>query len=270
MVKLSGFIIAKNEATRITKAINSIKNIVEEVIVIDSGSTDDTVKIAEKLGARVVYNEWKGYVLQKSFGESLCKNDWILNIDADEEFTQKLQDEIAGIFAEERQDDCHAYEVNFVVMHRNDKKLRFLAPANRFIRVYNRNYCSFSNVKETTTHDAVMFNKDTPKDSYKLKGAAYHRSGTSITQLVAKANFYSSEQAKDWKKLGRKPSNFRIALELPLCFLKAFFIRRHCVFGFDGFVDSMVFAFARFIRIAKTREIYRNEESEANTGFRKT
>jgi len=75
MIKISGFIITKNEAHRIARAINSVKNIVDELIVIDSGSTDDTVSIAQELGARVVFNEWQGYVKQKSFGESLCKHD---------------------------------------------------------------------------------------------------------------------------------------------------------------------------------------------------
>src|SRR4051812_46312545 len=81
--KISSFIIAKNEESRIARAINSLKQISEEIIVVDSGSTDKTVEIAESLGARVVYNEWPGYVKQKAFAEKLCKNDWVLNIDAD-------------------------------------------------------------------------------------------------------------------------------------------------------------------------------------------
>ena len=87
MINISAFIITKNEAPRVAKAINSIKDIVDEIIVVDSGSTDDTVRIAESLGAKVVFNEWPGYVKQKSFAESLCKNNWVLNIDADEELT---------------------------------------------------------------------------------------------------------------------------------------------------------------------------------------
>jgi glycosyltransferase involved in cell wall biosynthesis len=255
MLKISAFIITKNEAHRVAAAINSVKNIVEEVIVIDSGSTDDTVAIAEKLGAKVVFNEWPGYVKQKSFGEKLCKNDWVLNIDADEELTEDLQREIKQRFSSDNYEEYKAYDINFVILHRNDKKARVLAPANRFIRLYNRKFCSFSNTTKTTTHDAVTFNPDA-KDIRVLgfKAHAYHRSGTSIEQLINKANFYSSEQAKDMISIGRRPSYLRIAFELPLCFLKAFIIRRYFVFGFDGFVDSIIFAFARFARLAKTRE----------------
>ncbi len=257
MTQISGFIIAKNEAHRIATAINSVKDIVDELIVIDSGSTDDTVAIAQNLGARVVFNEWPGYVGQKSFGESLCKHDWILNIDADEELTTKLQNEIKQKLNSPEYTTYKAYDINFVILHRCDKAARFLAPANRFIRLYNRKFCSFSNTKKTTTHDAVTFNNSfiAKNNMVSLQNPAYHRSATSIEQLVDKANFYSTEQAKDMILLSRKPSLLRIACELPLCFLKAFLIRRYFVFGFDGFVDSVIFAFARFARLAKTREL---------------
>jgi len=257
MIKISGFIIAKNESQRISNAINSIKNIVDEIIVIDSGSTDDTVSISEKLGAKVVFNEWSGYVKQKSFGESLCRNNWILNIDADEELTDELQQEIKEKFSSSSYDKYRAYDINFVILHRKDKRARFLAPANRFIRLYDRRFCSFTNTIKTTTHDYVTFNGDiTEKDNivFKFRNSAYHSSGTSIEQLINKANFYSSEQAKDMISLSRKPSLLRIFLEFPICFLKAFLIRRYFIFGFDGFVDSIIFAFARFARLAKTRE----------------
>ncbi|WPY00806.1 Glycosyltransferase family 2 protein [Candidatus Trichorickettsia mobilis] len=259
VAKISGFIIVKNEASRITNAINSIKKIVDEIIVIDSGSTDDTVRIAESLGAKVVFNEWPGYVKQKAFGEGLCKHQWILNIDADEELSVELQDEIAFIFSSNIQERYYAYQINFVILHRNDLKPRLFAPANKFIRIYNRAFCSFANTLKSTTHDAVLFNDGVSSSNmvYDLNAIAFHRSGTSITQLVDKANFYSTEQAKDMLLIGRNPAIIRIVFEMCFWFLKAFFIRRYFVFGFDGFVDSVIFAFARFIRLAKARELNR-------------
>jgi glycosyltransferase involved in cell wall biosynthesis len=95
---LSAFIIAKNEADRIPAAIKSVVGWVDEVIVIDSGSEDETVAVAESLGARVVFNEWPGYGLQKRFGEDQCRNDWLLNLDADEEITSALAAEIKAKF----------------------------------------------------------------------------------------------------------------------------------------------------------------------------
>lgn len=254
--KISAFIITKNEAARIERAINSVKNIADEVIVVDSESTDKTVIIAESLGAKVVVKPWLGYVGQKSFAEDLCKNDWILNIDADEELSKELQDEIEYIFASQNQDRYLAYQIKLLIMHRNDPRPRIFAPYNKCTRLYNKKFASFANTINSTTHDSVVFNKDVDfaNKIYTLNEAAYHYSGTSIEQLVAKANFYSDEQAKDLIKQGKNPSNIRIATEMIWWFFKAFFIRRYFVFGFDGFVDSMIFAFARFLRLAKLRE----------------
>ncbi|CEO16481.1 Glycosyl transferase family 2 [Rickettsia monacensis] len=256
MTKISAFIITKNEAARIAIAINSVKNIVDEVIVVDNESTDDTVSIAEKLGAKVVIKPWLGYVGQKSFAESLCVNDWVLNIDADEELSKELQDEIEYIFASKNQDQYLAYQIKLLIMHRNDQKPRMFAPFNKCTRLYNKKFASFANTVNNTTHDSVIFNKDVDfvGKIYLLNEAAYHYSGTSIEQLVTKANFYSSEQAKDLMMQDKKVSNIRIAFEMLWWFFKAFFIRRYFVFGFDGFVDSIIFAFARFLRLAKLRE----------------
>jgi glycosyltransferase involved in cell wall biosynthesis len=66
LINISAFIITKNEVCRVTGAINSVKDIAEEIIVVDSGSVDDTVSIAESLGAKVIFNEWPGYVLGKN------------------------------------------------------------------------------------------------------------------------------------------------------------------------------------------------------------
>lgn len=263
MHPISAFIITKNEESRITRAILSIKDIVDEIIVIDSGSTDKTVEIAKSLGAKTVFNEWPGYAAQKSFGENLCKHDWVLNIDADEELSPDLRHEIDFIFSSNNQEQYKAYSVNFVIMHRMDTKPRFLAPSNVFIRLYRKDFASFKNSLEFTTRDAVTINKGMKEQGniYLLKNPAYHYSGTSIEQLTSKANFYSSEQAKDMINNNRIPSKWRIYLEFPLYFFKAFFIRRYFVFGYYGFVDSMIFAFARFLRMAKVREFLKNKDS---------
>ncbi|WP_417905413.1 glycosyltransferase family 2 protein [Candidatus Tisiphia endosymbiont of Micropterix aruncella] len=266
MLKISAFIITKNAAIRVARAINSVKGIVEEIIVIDSGSTDDTVQIARNLEAKVISNEWNGYVKQKTFGENLCQNDWILNIDADEALSKELQDEIEFIFASNNQDNYLAYRTKIVTLHRNDDKTRCFAPYNKCIRLYNRKYSSFSDNNNITTHDSVLFNLNISSQNkiYDLNGIIYRRLGTSIEQLIAKANCYSSEQAENLVKLGRSPSKTRIVTETMVYFFKSFFIRRYWVFGFDGFVDSIIFAFARFIRLAKVRELLNNKKDDNN------
>ena len=124
------------------------------------------------------------------------------------------------------------------------------------IRLYHKQYASFDNSNKGLTHDSVLMRPGfTQANNIKtLSNPAYHRSGTSIEQLINKANFYTNQQAIDYINDGRRVSNFRIFTEFFLHFFKAFFLRRYCVFGFDGFVDSMILAFSRFIRLAKIRE----------------
>jgi hypothetical protein len=147
-------------------------------------------------------------------------------------------------------------------MHRKDSKPRFLAPSNIFIRLYKKKFASFGNSMGFTTRDAVTLN-DGEKEFGNvriLSYPAFHYSGVSIEQLVSKANFYSTEQAKDMLTNGRNPSKLRIYSEFFIYFFKSFFIRRYFVFGYHGFVDSLIFAFARFLRLSKAREMFEEKE----------
>jgi glycosyltransferase involved in cell wall biosynthesis len=255
---ISAFIITKNEEKLIEKAIQSVKNIVDEVIIVDSGSTDSTVQIAESLGCKVVYNNWPGYVQQKIFAESLCKHRWILNIDADEELSKELQDEINYIFQAGLQEKFKGYRLKLVIMLPEDVKPKFLAPTNTFIRLYNKEYVSFANSSnKSTTHDVASLKEGmSEKDNVLvLLSAAYHRSSISIKQLVEKINFYTTEQAHDLVNNNRKISKLRIGTEFFWWFLKAYFHRRYFVFGFKGFIYSVIFAFGKFLRLAKAYEL---------------
>jgi glycosyltransferase involved in cell wall biosynthesis len=257
--KISCFIIAKNEEKLIAKAILSVINIVDEVIVIDSGSVDDTVKISRDLGAKVVFNQWQGYVQQKIFGQKLCRNDWILNIDADEELSHDLQSEISYIFGSQLQDKFKAYKLNIVIMMPQDNAPRLWAPSNCPIRLYNKQYVSFDNtLQQSTTHDSAVL-KNLPEDGnvLTLLSPVLHFSSVSIWQLVNKINFYTTEQAKDFVDNSRVVSRFRIVVEFFWWFLKAYFLRRYFVFGFQGFIYSVIFAFGKFLRLAKVYESQR-------------
>ncbi|SFQ02695.1 Glycosyl transferase family 2 [Caldicoprobacter faecalis] len=88
-VKISGCVIAKNEEKNIARCINSYKDIVDEVIVVDTGSSDRTAEIAQNLGAKVYHYEWQNdFAKAKNFALSLAKGDWIIFLDADEFFAE--------------------------------------------------------------------------------------------------------------------------------------------------------------------------------------
>lgn len=248
---VSVFIIAKNEEDRIHYSINSVKNWADEIIVIDSGSDDKTVEISKKLGATVLFNEWKGYGQQKIFGESICKNDWILNIDADEEISPELKNEIEIAL---KDNDKKAFHIPIKTMSLNSQKPPRFAPSNEPIRLYNKKFAGF---KDSIVHDSVVVNNNTKVGE--LKNIVYHRSFRSYKHAIEKINYYSTLQAEDMFAKGKKPSLLKIITEPFWAFFKAYFLRKYIFFGVDGFIEGIIYAFSRTIRLAKTRELYKNK-----------
>ncbi len=243
---ISVFIIARNEADRIALTICSVRDWVDEVIVIDSGSADDTVAVAESLGARVTYNEWSGYGPQKVFGEGLCRNDWLLNLDADEEITPELAGEIRNALV--TGPSHSAWKLRILPVHPYRDTGHPWTSTQDPVRLYRKSCAGF---KDSPVHDSVVVREGTVG---RFRGMVKHRSFRSLEDHVAKANRYSSAQAEDLYRRGRRPSAIALAVLPLLAFFKQYILRREFVNGVDGVVISHMYAFQRFIRLAKARE----------------
>ena len=257
MNKISAFIIAKNEAGRITKAIESLQTVAQEIIVVDSGSTDNTVQLATSLGCKVVHNDWPGYVAQKIFAEKQCQNDWVINLDADEILSDALQKEISYMISNNLENKYKGYWIDIILTLPNEKSPRLFAPSHRYLRLYNRKYVSFANIRDNSrTHDsAFLLPGLSEKDNLlPLLSPIYHNTIISISHLVEKLNFYTSQQALDLIDSRKKIYKTRICLEMFICIFRYFFLRRSFIFGLNGFIYSMILSFARFLRLAKTYE----------------
>lgn len=252
MIKLpiSVFIIAKNEADRIPVVIRSVRDWADEVIVIDSGSEDATVAVSEALGARVVFNPWRGYGPQKVFGEGLCRNEWLLNIDADEEISGELATEISDLFSR-GEPSCSAYTLPILPLYPFQDCGHPWTAFHHPVRLYRRDKAGF---KDALVHDSVIVREG--KVGH-LKGMVVHRSFRSLAHHVDKVNGYSSAQAQDMVAKGRDPSLLALLLTPAFAFFKQYVLRREFVNGVDGIVVSHMYAFQRFIRLAKARELNR-------------
>lgn len=245
---LSVTIVAKNEADRIDKPILSVRDWADEVIVVDSGSTDDTVKFSESLGARVVYNAWKGFGFQKKFAAGLCKNDWVLNLDADEEVSPELREEILGMFA--RNDFKHsAYWVRISMVLPFEDKPHKWGNYVDIVRLYDRRKAAS---KEKDIYDEVLVSEGT---TGRLNHVLYHRSFRGHAHEVEKINSYTTHHANDVFAKGRHIPAARILIEPFWAFLKCYFLKRYCIYGVDGFIQGVMYAFARTLRLAKVREL---------------
>ena len=253
-IPLSIFIITKNEAERISQIIKAAQKInPDEILVIDSGSDDETCKIAQDLGAKVIFNKWDGYGKQKVFGENQCRNNWILNIDADEEISPELALEIREIFLKKANENLCGFRVKIVNKFRFETKPKKFAYYYNQLRLYNLEFAGFSS---STVHDSVLL-KNNIKDIGQLKNIIYHQSFKSYYHWIEKINSYSQMQAEDSFKKGKCPSLAKVFFTPITAFLKAYFVRRYFIYGFDGLIYSYLFSFSRFVKAIKIRELYR-------------
>ena len=251
---ISVFIIAQNEADRIPLTIKSVRDWVDEIIVIDSGSTDDTVKVAESLGARAVFNEWKGYGPQKVYGETLCRNNWVLNLDADEEISPELASEIQREFKSVPR--AAAYTVNFYPIYAHQRSASRWMVHKRAVRLYRRDTAGF---KDHAVHDEVIVNSGS---IHHFSKPVMHRSWRSVSHHVDKVNSYSDMQAEELYQRGRTANPILMLAIFPLAFLKSYFLRRQFLNGIDGITVSLIYAMHRYIRQAKLRELYKKHDTK--------
>lgn len=244
---VSVFIIAHNEADRIALTIDSVRGFADEVIVIDSGSTDDTVARAEKLGARVLFNAWNGYGLQKRFGEEQCRNRWLLNLDADEEITPALATEIRALFAS-GEPPLAGYILRIRDLLPGETQLAPLAHTNYAVRLYNRDKARFS---DSPVHDTVQIMQG---DTRMLDAPVLHRSFRNIAHALEKMNYYTTMQADNLRRKGMKFPMLRLLTEFPVAFFKGYILRGYIMRGRRGLIYAVIYAFTRFVRIAKYLE----------------
>jgi glycosyltransferase involved in cell wall biosynthesis len=242
-MQLSCCIIAHNEADRIERCIRAVNGIVDEIVVVDSGSTDDTVDRCKALGAKVFFNKWEGYGPQKRFAEDCARHDWILNLDADEVVTPKLAGEIAALKSSQKK-LLPAYRFRQVTVYPGHERPRLWADYHNYVRLYDRRLVRF---RTSLVHDTV----DTGSHRVgQLKGIALHFSWRSVEHVGAKLDRYTDLQAKELKK-SRLQILARLPFEYPVQFFRYYVLRRNFTGGLTGVHVSHVIARARTNRLRK-------------------
>lgn len=260
MEKLSVYMITLNEEKRLEETLKAASRIADEIIIVDSGSTDRTEAIAKKYNAVFVYNKWKSFSAQKRVAQNLCENRYVMNLDADEVLSEDL---IAEIKALKENFSADAYRVRVKDMYPGWKKPRRLGRTYNIIRLYNRDHMDmpddYSNDRPVPLHENVKTGQ--------LKAPVLHYSYIDLTQRIAKWNKYSSEFMKTAKGKKKKYSSLRLITEFPVQFLRYYLIKRYIFCGFYGFVESMTSAYFRFVKIAKFREeeIFERENENKKT-----
>jgi glycosyltransferase involved in cell wall biosynthesis len=250
---LSIFIITKNEVDRLARTLLAVQALSDDIIVVDSGSTDGTQELAKKLGARVIHNDWIGYGPQKRFCEEQCRYDWMLNIDADEVVPPNLANEIITLFAD-GEPALDAYKIRIAEIFPGEGEPHPFAYALAPVRLYKKSIGRYS---PSIVHDRVDLHVNARIG--KLKGTIHHFSIRSIGDQLNKLNSYTDQQIIDLVKNNKSIPTWRLFVEFSAAFFKAYILRRHIVRGVYGFMTAMNFAFYRWLRVAKDVERRRVE-----------
>ena len=245
---LSIFIITKNEADRLGATLRAVRDLTDDLVVVDSGSTDGTQALAASLGARVVHNPWPGYGPQKRFAEEQCRHAWLFNLDADEVTPASLKEEVRRLFAA-GEPPCDAYQVRIAEIFPGEDKPHPWAYSLWPVRLYRKDRGRYSS---SLVHDRVDLAPGARVG--RLGGVIHHYSVRSLGDQIDKLNRYSDQQAEDLDLRGVTIPVWRVFIEFPAAFLKAYVGRRHFVRGVYGFLTAMNYAISRHLRVAKHHE----------------
>lgn len=242
---ISCFIIAHNEADRIERTIRSVEPWVDEVIVVDSGSADDTVAVAQGAHARVISQSWLGFGGQKRFAEDQCHNDWVLNLDADEVVPPELQDRITKLFYSGIPEHA-AYGAPIHIIYPGQTKPRIWARDHWCVRLYNRKVVRF---RDSSVHDTVVTDGHAVG---RVDAPIHHFSIRSFDHMKAKLNERASLSAAHATGRNQALTLARLAIEFPMNFYKYYFVRHHITGGVNGLKYASIQAWFR------TAKVYRH------------
>lgn len=239
---LSVIIITKNEAAHIAECLASV-SFADEIIVLDSGSTDRTVELARALGAQVHQSaDWPGFGPQKNRALALATQDWVFSIDADERVTPELREEIIATL---REPTRSGYEVNRLSEFCG-KPIRHSGWwPDPVLRLFRRDSGKFNDV---LVHESVSLNDGKPG---RLKFHLLHYPHPTLDSLIDKVNRYSSEAAKMMFAKGKRAGLPMIVVHSIWTFIRIYFLRLGILDGRHGFVLAVTAASGNFLRYSK-------------------
>ena len=247
-MNLSAVIITKNEETNIDRCLLSLVNIVNEIIVVDSFSTDNTKAICLKHNCSVYERKFINYSDAKNFGNEQTSGDWILSIDADEELSETLK---ASILEVKSSPEDVTYLFNRLTNYCGSwiKHCGWYPDAKT--RLWKKGTAKW----EGSIHEKLK--SQAPIKS--IKGDILHYSYPSISFHITKINHFTDFMAKEMLEKGKKGSLIKLILSPPFKFFKKYILQLGFLDGYAGFVVSIMAAYYVFVKYSKLRILIKNK-----------
>ena len=249
MQKISVIIITFNEERNIARCIKSVEGVADEVIVVDSHSTDKTVEISEMLGAKVILQPFLGYAEQKNFANANASYDYILSLDADEALSPKLKAEILKIKAVLSAENV--YEMN--------RKTNYCGTwinhtgwyPDRKIRLFHKQKAHWGG---GALHEKLILENDIK--CIRIDADIEHYSYYTLQGHILQIDKFTNISSMEMFEQGRKPSVIKILFSGPFRFLRDYIFKQGFLDGYAGYRIARMNAFSTFLKYAKAKELH--------------
>ena len=244
--RLSAVLITLNAADQLEPCLQSL-DFADEIIVVDSGSSDATVELARRYRAKVIHQDWLGFGRQKQFAVSQASHDWVLCVDADERISPSLKQSILQAMT-------RPVATAFRMPRSNKFMGRFLKHGEGYpdwsTRLFNRRFAQWSN---DPVHEKVLCQSAVAN----LEGDLLHESGEDISLYLQKQNRYTSIQAEQLFERGKQAGIGQLLLSPLFRFLRFYLVKRGFMDGLPGLVHILIGCFNSFCKYAKLMELNR-------------
>jgi len=245
---ISALAIAYNEEHNIEKFIKSLY-FADEIIIVDSESSDATAEIAKKMGAKVISRAFDNFSNQKNYALELAKNNWVVFFDLDETISKALANEIKA--ASELPNNVVAYKVKRQ-FHFMEKQIDYSGFQNDWVyRLFDKRFCQFN---DSPVHEQLNVNGITGN----LKHVSNHHSYKNFDHYNQKLTMYSKLQAEKLYRKNLRPNLYHFLFRPWYRFFHQYVIKLGVLDGKEGFVLAYLSGFAVFKRYLQLWLMYRN------------
>ncbi|MEJ6783839.1 glycosyltransferase family 2 protein [Aminobacter sp. Piv2-1] len=254
---ISAYIVCRDEVDMIGPCIESLA-ICNDIVVVDSGSTDGTLDLLESYRQqgypiRLFHNQWPGYARQKQYALDQAKEEWCLNLDADERLDAALANELKALVRAPRH--VGAWRINFRIFLYGYGYTPESVRYGGSVRLMRRGRAKYN--IEQLVHEGVIIDGEIKTSK---KGHILHARSISIAEQIQKENQYSSLKAEQLFRSGNTPRIFRLFTSPIFYFIKIFFIRRYFLCGMTGFIHATIGSIYSFMTESKLYQIHYNSK----------
>lgn len=250
-MEITAVIITYNEEERLPATLASLRDVVSEIVVVDSYSSDKTIEIVKKYTPKVYLRKWTNYSDQKNFGNSKATKPWILSVDADERLSSELRREILQL--RKKEPHCAGFSMTRQAFYLG-KWIRHCGwYPDRKIRLFRKDKAYW---KGPYIHEGIVVEGKVEK----LKGTLYHFTYKDIHDHLKRINLFSGLGAQKLYAQNKRCRWYHLLFHPLFGFLKSYFIKAGILDGFAGLVISVFHGFSLFARYAKLKEIWKKGE----------